>query len=41
ATEASNQRTRSQKGKPRRLTATPKEPPFMDPLTLLGQKRGK
>ncbi|MDC3221855.1 site-specific integrase [Planktomarina sp.] len=40
-TEASNQRTRSQKGKPRRLTATPKEPPFMDPLTLLGQKRGK
>ena len=41
ATEASNLRTRSQKGKPRRLTATPKEPPFMDPLTLLGQKRGK
>ena len=41
ATEASNHRTRSQKGKPRRLTATPKEPPFMDPLTLLGQKRGK
>jgi len=41
ATEASNQRTRAQKGKPRRLTATPKEPPFMDPLTLLGQKRGK
>ena len=40
-TEASNQRTRSQKGKLRRLTATPKEPPFMDPLTLLGQKRGK
>ena len=41
ATEGSNHRTRSQKGKPRRLTATPKEPPFMDPLTLLGQKRGK
>ena len=41
ATEGSNLRTRSQKGKPRRLTATPKEPPFMDPLTLLGQKRGK
>jgi integrase len=41
ATEASNHRARSQKGKPRRLTATPKEPPFMDPLTLLGQKRGK
>lgn len=41
ATEASNHRTRSQKGKPRRLTATPKEPPFMYPLTLLGQKRGK
>lgn len=41
ATDASNHRTRSQKGKPRRLTATPKEPPSMDPLTLLGQKRGK
>ena len=40
-TEDNNHRTRSQKGKPRRLTATPKEPPFMDPLTLLGQKRGK
>ena len=41
ATEASDLRTRSQKGKPRRLTATPKEPPFMDPLTQQGQWRGK
>ena len=32
---------RSLRGHGRRLTATPKEPPFMDPLTLLGQKRGK
>ena len=41
APETHNHRVRSQKGKSRRLTATPKEPPFMDPLTLLGQKRGK
>ena len=41
APEAHNHRVRSHKGKSRRLTATPKEPPFMDPLTLLGQKRGK
>jgi hypothetical protein len=32
---------RSLRGHGRRLTAIPKEPPFMDPLTLLGQKRGK
>jgi integrase len=41
APETHNHRVRSPKGKSRRLTATPKEPPFMDPLTLLGQKRGK
>ena len=41
APETCNSRARSQKSKPRRLTATPEEPPFMDPLTLLGQKRGK
>ena len=40
ATEASNHRTRSQKGKPRRLTATPKEPPFMDPSDPAGSEDG-
>ena len=41
APEAQNHRLRLHKGTSRRLTATPKAPPFMDPLTLLGQKRGK
>ena len=41
ATEASNHRTRSQKGKPRRLTATPKEPPFMDPSDPAGSEAGE
>ena len=39
--QADNLSTRSVRSQSRRLTATPKEPPFMDPLTLLGQKRGK
>ena len=39
--QADNLSTKSIRSQSRRLTATPKEPPFMDPLTLLGQKRGK
>ena len=39
--QADNLSTKSIRSQSRRLTATLKEPPFMDPLTLLGQKRGK